>query len=53
MPREIPPDRLVEVLEFALTAPTLPAKRNRRGLRLVATDLDWSSGAGPEVSGPG
>jgi hypothetical protein len=24
-----------------------------RGLRLVATDLDWSHGSGPEVRGPG
>ena len=24
-----------------------------RGLRLVATDLDWSHGAGPEVAGAG
>ena len=24
-----------------------------RGLRLVATDIDWSHGGGPEVRGPG
>ena len=28
------------------------AKKRISGLRLVATDLDWSHGAGPEVSGP-
>jgi uncharacterized protein (TIGR03083 family) len=27
------------------------ARRRLAGLRLVATDLDWSAGAGPEVSG--
>lgn len=53
LPRVIPTDQLREVLDFALSAPTLPVKKNTRGLRLVATDLDWSVGAGPEVSGPG
>lgn len=53
MPRSIPEDRLVPVLDFSLGAPTLPSKSNRRQLRLVATDVDWSSGEGPEVSGPG
>jgi len=28
-------------------------KKRTRGLRLVATDLDWSHGDGPEVRGPG
>jgi uncharacterized protein (TIGR03083 family) len=28
-------------------------KQRVAGLRLVATDADWSHGAGPEVSGPG
>jgi uncharacterized protein (TIGR03083 family) len=53
MPRTIPQDRLTAVLDFSLTAPTLPSRNNRRGLRLVATDLDWSSGDGHEVTGPG
>lgn len=53
MPRTVPPDRLEAVLEFAMFAPPLPAKGNRRGLRLVATDLHWSFGSGPEVTGPG
>lgn len=52
-PRSIPPHRLGPVLDFALTAPTLPAKKNAKGLKLTATDLDWSSGDGPEVRGPG
>lgn len=28
------------------------ARRRLRGLRLVATDVDWSVGGGPEVTGP-
>lgn len=52
LPRTIPADRLVAVLRFALKAPTLPARKNAKGLRLVATDIDWSTGDGPDVSGP-
>lgn len=53
MPRTIPVQRLIPVLDFSLGAPTLPSKSNRRGLRLVATDIEWSAGDGPEVTGPG
>lgn len=53
MARSIPKNRLVPVLDFSLGAPTLPSKTNRRGLGLVATDLDWASGEGPEVTGTG
>lgn len=52
-PRDVPAERLVPVLDFALMAPPLPARRNVRGLRLVPTDLDWSHGRGAEVTGPG
>ncbi|MGY0386506.1 maleylpyruvate isomerase family mycothiol-dependent enzyme [Nocardioides sp. WG-D5] len=52
-PRRVPAERLVPVLGFAMIAPPLPAKRNGQGLRLVATDLDWSHGSGAEVTGPG
>ena len=52
-PREVPAERLAPVLDFALMAPPLPARRNVRGLRLVATDLAWSHGRGEEVAGPG
>lgn len=51
--RTIDQKQLRSVLSFAQTAPTLPVKKNARGLRLVATDLDWTSGSGPEVTGPG
>jgi uncharacterized protein (TIGR03083 family) len=30
----------------------LGSKKRAEGLRLVATDLDWSHGEGPEVTGP-
>ena len=53
LPRTIPEDRLVTVLTFSLGAPTLPSKGNAKGLRLAATDVDWSAGDGPEVTGPG
>ncbi len=53
LPRTIPPHRLRPVLDFALGAPTLPAKGNARGLTLTAKDLEWSTGSGPEVEGPG
>lgn len=53
LPRSIPANRLVAVLTFALRAPTLPAKGNAKGLTLKATDVDWTSGDGPEVCGPG
>lgn len=53
LPRAAPASRLPAVLDFALGAPTLPVKKNARGLRLVATDIDWSTGDGPEVAGAG
>ncbi|GAA3713858.1 maleylpyruvate isomerase family mycothiol-dependent enzyme [Microlunatus aurantiacus] len=53
LPRVIPEHRLVSVLSFWLGAPTLPSKGNAKGLRLVATDVDWTAGDGPEVTGPG
>ena len=53
LPRAIDPVQLDAVLDFAQTAPTLPVKKNAPGLRLVATDIDWASGSGPEVFGRG
>jgi uncharacterized protein (TIGR03083 family) len=53
LPREIPPERLRVILDFAMVAPPTGAFVRTRGLRLVATDLDWSSGRGTaEVRGP-
>ena len=53
MPRHIPADRLRAALEFAQYAPVIRGFWHRRGLRLIATDVDWSTGSGPEVRGPG
>ncbi|ORB16879.1 maleylpyruvate isomerase family mycothiol-dependent enzyme [Mycobacterium noviomagense] len=52
IPRTIPPQRLRTVLNFALKSPALRGARRTRGVRMVATDLDWAYGSGPEVSGP-
>jgi uncharacterized protein (TIGR03083 family) len=52
MPRVIPPDRLVALLDVAPTYGGFRSKQRARGLRLEATDVDWSFGSGPEVHGP-
>jgi uncharacterized protein (TIGR03083 family) len=52
-PRTIPAERLQRVLEAVPSNPRLGAGRRIRGLRLHATDIDWSHGNGPEVAGPG
>ena len=51
-PRDVPPERLAEALPFARIAPPIRAFWRARGLRLIATDLGWSSGSGPIVEGP-
>lgn len=50
-PRDIPADRLVPALRTALFAPVLRGVLRVRDVRLVATDIDWSFGRGPEVRG--
>ena len=52
IPRTIPERRLRATLNFALKAPSVRGAMRCHGLRLVATDIDWSHGSGPEVSGP-
>jgi uncharacterized protein (TIGR03083 family) len=49
--RVIPPDRLRRVLNYALTSPATRGAHRTRGVRLVATDLDWNHGDGLEVKG--
>lgn len=49
--RDIPPERLLTALPFAVTAPPLRGFWNGRGVRVIATDLDWSHGRGPEARG--
>lgn len=53
LPRTIPAERLVEALSFSLRAPVLPSKRNVAGVRVVATDIGWQHGDGPEIRGSG
>jgi uncharacterized protein (TIGR03083 family) len=50
-PRAIPADRLRPALRTALFGPVLRGVLRVRDVRLVATDLDWSFGRGPEVQG--
>ncbi|MFZ0906266.1 MAG: maleylpyruvate isomerase family mycothiol-dependent enzyme [Mycobacterium sp.] len=51
--RVIPPHRLQRVLDIALRSPATRGARKARGVRLIATDLDWVYGDGLEVAGPG
>ncbi len=53
LPRTIDARRLRVALDFALTSPTIRGARRTKRLHLVATDLDWSHGGGPEVRGAG
>ena len=54
--REIQADRLRTLLDFGLTrvgsASVAFSRRRTRHIRLVATDIAWSAGVGPEVYGP-
>ena len=50
-PRTIPEERLGVSLDFARISPVIAGARRTRGVRLVATDMQWSSGSGPEVHG--
>jgi len=53
MTREFPEQALVQVADFFKGSNVLiGAKKRITGLRLRATDASWSTGAGPEVSGP-
>lgn len=51
--RDVPRDRLRHALSFALFAPPIRGAWRLRGVRAIATDLDWSYGVGPEVRGAG
>ena len=47
------PAALAMVADYVLkTTPLLHGKERGAGLKLRATDIDWSAGDGPEVSGP-
>jgi uncharacterized protein (TIGR03083 family) len=49
--RETPHDRVLAVLDHP--DPFTSPRRRTRGLRLVATDVAWSKGQGPEVRATG
>ena len=51
LPRPIPPERLLTALRTAMIAPDVAGPWRIRGLRLTATDLNYSAGVGPEVRG--
>ena len=53
MSREYPVEALTRVADFFKGSNLLiGAKRRIAGLALRATDTDWSTGSGPEVTGP-
>jgi hypothetical protein len=50
----MPEERLVAALDVVPNlAGFVGAKQRVAGLRLVATDVDWSSGDGPRITGSG
>ena len=53
IPRDVPIDRLRAALQFAPKAPPIKAAQRIRGLRLTATDVDWTTEKGPPVEGSG
>lgn len=48
---DVPEERLVDSLDVLVTISNWGSKRRAKGVRLVATDVDWSHGSGPEVRG--
>jgi uncharacterized protein (TIGR03083 family) len=51
-PRHIPAERLLPALHLAIIAPDIAGPWRTRGIRLAATDLPFTAGAGPQVQGP-
>jgi uncharacterized protein (TIGR03083 family) len=51
-PREIPPERLQLALDDMKAVGFMGNKKRVAGLKLVATDIDWTFGEGAEVRGP-
>lgn len=50
--RTIPAARVIAALRVAVAAPTLPSRHRLKGIRLVATDAEWTHGRGPAIHGP-
>jgi uncharacterized protein (TIGR03083 family) len=54
LPRQVPEVRLIAALDAApAISGFVGAKKRAAGLKLVATDVEWSHGDGPEVHGTG
>lgn len=51
--RAISPEAIRASLTYARISPVIKGWHHTGGMRLVATDMDWSAGRGPEVRGPG
>jgi uncharacterized protein (TIGR03083 family) len=49
--RVVPPAKLIALLECVARYNGFRSRQRARGLRLVATDVDWSHGDGPLVTG--
>jgi uncharacterized protein (TIGR03083 family) len=52
MARHLPEAHLRPVADFVTTTFIFRAKRRITGLKLTASDMDWSHGDGPVVTGP-
>ena len=50
--RDLPAERALPCLRHVWAAPFVGAAKRFAGLRLRATDADWTVGEGPEVHGP-
>lgn len=48
---DVPEERLVAALDLLVRINDWGSKKRAKGVRLVATDVDWSHGSGPEVRG--
>lgn len=53
LPRTIPAAHLGVSLNYARLSPVIGGARRSRGVRLIATDMDWAVGRGPEVCASG
>jgi uncharacterized protein (TIGR03083 family) len=50
---DVNPEALIKVADLArITDPILGGKRRTAGLSLLASDVEWAAGDGPEVKGP-
>ncbi|KHO19233.1 maleylpyruvate isomerase family mycothiol-dependent enzyme [Mycolicibacterium setense] len=53
LPRTMDRHALLTSLTYARVSPVIGGAWRTRGLRLIATDLDWTAGRGAEIHGPG